>query len=633
MPRLTRRKQKGQALPLGIALLVSSVLFTIVLYNTGQTASEKSRLTNTADAATYSGLIWQARALNFQAYTNRAMVANHVSIGQMVSLTSWTKYAYILARNIDYIGRWFPIVAGITGAAKEFTEGLDDVMVTIAEVFIPVVDNVNAVLTQSQRAVYLASFAATPGIVSEVVQKNDNRYNATSAYALVGMGENAVDWNNFSNRYDDDESLLRKADVVNRSKDEFTRNRNFSGGRINLGVVKVWLKKEGESRLVSEDSSTSTNNWLNNNDSSESNLEWEWKGKDSYSFHIKVLHWDGWDHDEVPLGWGSRYVNGDFECDETANQSRWWWFGSGCTRYLNENRRGEMLADTENEELDVDYEGIRAYYDLSDLSQENKDPRLALRIQVELPENEVRTASKIDGIGSSSTPNSTSGNGLGQGVFGTEDRMASGGMAAISSGELFFHPPDDYLPSNRRGRYEIASLFSPYWEVRLTKTPVQRRFMAWALRDTALLTQGASGIVDGVDRFISDKTEELERLYQLVAELEDQIDNTTDNALRTQLENRLNSTNSEIAQLESINVDTSQVATGLNQGMAQGMTSISNTNISSYQQMLNNYAGQQSQSIADDFQNQIVDQVTDQMQESLENAMENAVENALSSML
>ncbi|MEW8624462.1 MAG: Tad domain-containing protein [Candidatus Thiodiazotropha sp.] len=634
MPEVTRRKQKGQALPLGIALLVSSVLFALVLFNTGQTASEKSRLTNTADAAAYSGLIWQARALNFQAYTNRAMVANHVSIGQMVSLTSWTKYAYILARNIDYIGRWFPIVGAVTAAAKQFTNGLDNVMVTIAEVFIPVVDNLNAVLSQSQRAIYLASFAATPAIVSEVVEKNDSRYNATSAYALIGMGENAVKWNNFATRYDDNESHLRNADVVNRSKDEFTQSRNFTGGRINLGVVKVWLKKEGESRLVSEESSPDTNYWFNNNNNnSGSNLEWEWKGKDTYSFHIKVLKWDGWDHDEVPLGWGSRYVNGDFECDETEYENRWWWFGSGCTRYLDENRRAEMLADGENEELDVNYEGIRAYYDLADLSQNNKDPRLALRIQVELPQDEVRTASKIEGVGSTSVPNSTAGNGLGQGVFGTEDRMAGGGMAAISSGELFFHPPDDYLPENRRGRYEIASLFSPYWEVRLAKTPIQRRFMAWALRDSSLITQGASGVVDGVDRFISDKTEELERLYQIVEDLQRQIENATNGTLRTQLENQLSLTNAEITQLQSINVDTSQVSAGLQQGLSQGLSHLGNANVNHYQQMLNNYAAQQGQSIVNDFENQIVDQVTDQMHESLENAMENAVENAMSSML
>lgn len=114
-------KQSGQALPLGIAFLMSTVLLALVLFNTGQSASERARLMNTADAAAYSGLIWQARALNFQAYTNRAMVANQVSIGQLVSLTSWTQYAYHVARNIDEIGTYFPVIRPYTQLAETIT--------------------------------------------------------------------------------------------------------------------------------------------------------------------------------------------------------------------------------------------------------------------------------------------------------------------------------------------------------------------------------------------------------------------------------------------------------------------------------------------------------------------------------
>ncbi|MEW8525758.1 MAG: pilus assembly protein TadG-related protein, partial [Candidatus Thiodiazotropha endolucinida] len=61
MTHIFRSKETGQALPLGIAFLMSTILLGLVLFNTGQTASEKSRLVNTADAAAYSGLIWQAR--------------------------------------------------------------------------------------------------------------------------------------------------------------------------------------------------------------------------------------------------------------------------------------------------------------------------------------------------------------------------------------------------------------------------------------------------------------------------------------------------------------------------------------------------------------------------------------------
>ncbi|MET0006201.1 MAG: hypothetical protein ABW087_21630 [Candidatus Thiodiazotropha sp.] len=143
---------------------------------------------------------------------------------------------------------------------------IDGVMVNIAEAFIPVIDTVNGVLSQSQHAIFLASFAATPGIVREVVERNDNRYNADTAYAVIGMGQNGVNWSSFTERYEDNDGLLRKANVVNRSKDEFTSSRNLRTGdmlpgapnRLDLGIVRVWVKKEGSTNFISEESTSSS---------------------------------------------------------------------------------------------------------------------------------------------------------------------------------------------------------------------------------------------------------------------------------------------------------------------------------------------------------------------------------------
>ncbi len=644
---MLRSKETGQALPLGIAFLMSTVLLGLVLFNTGQTASEKSRIVNTADAAVYSGLVWQARALNFQAYTNRAMVANNVSVGQMVSLTSWTKYAYIVARNIDYIGNFFPVVKPYTSMAKSVTDMIDSAAVNIAEAFISVIDTVDGVLSQTQRAVFLASFAATPDIVREVVEKNDNRYNVGTAYAVIGMGQNAVNWNNFTKRYDDSEGLLRKADVVNRSKDEFTNSRNLNTSQLlpgapnvlNLGLVRAWVKKEGTTRLVSEETTSSTGSIFQNNNTT-SQLEWEWKGKDTLSFHIEVWgcdwHGCGWDHDEIPLGWGERYLNGDFECEDDQGQYYWWWSlfsNNGCPRYMQENRTAERIAYTEREELDAEYEGIRAYYDLQDLSSGNRDPRLALRIQVELPQNQIRTASKIEGLGSYSVPQNELRTGIGEGMFGTEDQMAGDGMAAIANGELFFHPPDDYDPARRGGRHEIASLFNPYWEVRLTKTTNANRFMAWALRDESLLTDGASGISSGVERYMRDKEEEIEQLQDLQASLEQQLDDTLDEARRNELESELASVTSQISILESTEYNTDILTDSLQQGMSQGISQAAQTQVNHYEQMLQQYGEQQVDQIASDFEDEIVNQVTDQMEQALQDAIEEAAESAITSFL
>ncbi|MBT2971620.1 MAG: Tad domain-containing protein [Candidatus Thiodiazotropha sp. (ex Ctena orbiculata)] len=639
------KKETGQALPLGIAFLMSTILLGLVLFNTGQTASEKSRLVNAADAAAYSGLIWQARALNYQAYTNRAMVANQVSIGQMVSLTSWTQYAYIVARNIDYIGDWFPIVKPYTQAAESITSMIDSVMVNIAEAFVSVIDSVNGVLSQSQQAVFMASFAATPGIVREVVERNDSRYSVDTAYAVIGMGQNAVNWNNFTERYENNQGLLRKADVINRSKDEFTNSRNLRTGdmlpgapnRLDLGIIRVWIKKEGRTNLISEESSTGSNLFQSNN--STSNLEWEWKAKYTLSFHIEVWDCDhrgcGWDHDEIPLGWGSRYVNGDFECDDSQySSSNWWgWFfyNDGCPRYMQENRWAERLANMEKEELDADYEGIRAYYDLQDLSQTNRDPRLVLRIEVELPQNHVRTASKIDGLGSDSVPSEELRTGIGQGMFGTQDQMVGNGLAAISTGELFFHPPDDYNPSRRTGRYEITSLFNPYWEVKLADTPYSNRFMAWALRDSSLLSDSASGVAAGIQHYIGEREEELQRLLALEESLQEDLNRTTDPVRRADLVSELATVDADINQLQNMDYNTGLVQNNLQHGIEQGISSAAQTQVGRYEQMLEQYAHQQADQYVDQFEDEIVDQVTDQLEQALEDAVEEALESAITS--
>src|SRR5688572_5605171 len=87
-----KRAQRGQALVYGIFILVGGLASLFFLFNTGQLTREKTKLVNTSDAVAYSAGVMNARALNFQAYTNRAMVANTVAIAQLVSLSSWIQY-------------------------------------------------------------------------------------------------------------------------------------------------------------------------------------------------------------------------------------------------------------------------------------------------------------------------------------------------------------------------------------------------------------------------------------------------------------------------------------------------------------------------------------------------------------
>jgi len=86
------QKQKGQAMLFGLLFLAVSIMTLLVLYNQGQLVKNRVQIENAADAAVYSQAKLAARNQNFAAYTNRAMVANEVSIGQMVALLSWAKH-------------------------------------------------------------------------------------------------------------------------------------------------------------------------------------------------------------------------------------------------------------------------------------------------------------------------------------------------------------------------------------------------------------------------------------------------------------------------------------------------------------------------------------------------------------
>src|SRR5690606_10432913 len=84
-------RQNGQAIIFGLLFLAVVVMALLILYNQGQLVNDRVQLENAADATVYSQAKLAARNQNFIAYTNRAMVANETSIGQMVALLTWAK--------------------------------------------------------------------------------------------------------------------------------------------------------------------------------------------------------------------------------------------------------------------------------------------------------------------------------------------------------------------------------------------------------------------------------------------------------------------------------------------------------------------------------------------------------------
>lgn len=467
----TKRTQIGQALPIGLALIMMGALATLVLFNTGKLAAEKSNVANTADAAVYSGLVWQARTLNFQAYTNRAMVANQVSIAQLVSIGSWTNYGRISARNLDYAIGWIPVVAPFTSAAVSIMEQVENVVQNAVKIAIPIINAINDVLSIAQEAVYNASYAVTPEVVSSIVKSNDPRYRASSTYALAAQARNASAWEGLSERYkSESDEIQRKVGVIEASRDEFSANRSWDKmghlpSRIYVTPIdRFKIVKEGGTRLVYSDDT------------------WEWRGKDTLS-----VHWDHfscwrckWRSQELPMGWGQNYAYSNSECPS-----------GDCSNWMRSNQRAEELADLEGESLSDVYSGVKSYRSLKDLSKNSRDVRLTLHVEVEVGDGNIRTAEKINRLGSASSPLGKLKTGLEPGLFYTDDYYSDDDMASMSSAEVFFERPvldsGDQLQVTGVGSVnEYANLFNPYWDVRLIEVSEKERQLAWLSRDPAL---------------------------------------------------------------------------------------------------------------------------------------------------
>ena len=465
--------------------MLFAVALVLALFNTGQMTSEKMRLDNTADAAAYSGMVWQARSLNFDAYTNRAMVANQVAIAQFVSIVSWSNYLQIATQNLATITSFIPYLNAVTNAMAQAASTLSNIAQTVARIAIPVLDTLIDVLSASQTAVQGAAVVATTDIVQEVVRQNDPQYSlSATTYGFLAL--NAVQWLNFTEQYSANAMQTRMQDVTMRSRDGFTSNRGWQFNGPDIGIASVRIIKGGDTRQLSLGDATSR---------TDSNLDWEWKAKDTLSLHFRwrcptFTNPGRWCNSETPMGWGAAYASttGQDFCsywDNSGNCGNLTWTANGSAEYLAEAYSPTSLNG---------YHGVRPYRDVAGLNvdeidESTHDPRLSLTVEVYKPGTAVRT-STIAGIGSPGDPQAAR-NGIGPGMFRLNDNFAGGNMSAISKAEVFFRRPDS--------RNEYANLFNPYWDVHLISSRTER-VASWALKGVLDFTGsvGGGGVVPGL---------------------------------------------------------------------------------------------------------------------------------------
>ncbi len=93
--------RQGQVLVLGLAMIAVLILAFLGMYRNGVLIGAKVKQTHAVDAASYSGALIQARALNMQAYINIAQIGHQMAMAHLVTLGSWAKWASTSGRSLS----------------------------------------------------------------------------------------------------------------------------------------------------------------------------------------------------------------------------------------------------------------------------------------------------------------------------------------------------------------------------------------------------------------------------------------------------------------------------------------------------------------------------------------------------
>lgn len=295
--------ESGQILPVLFAVIAIGLTALMLADRIATAMSDQSRVTDAADSAAYSAAVWTARRLNFVAYTNRAMLANHLSVGHVVAYISWARYVEDSIRGLDQIAKLLKLtgILATVGAAialvkKSFSAGVR-ASETVARGYILATNGYNTALSLAQAdAVSLLEPSQITRLQRRIVAGHDSAFSVNS---LAGINSVPGPWGAITggliiNLYAD---LLQHIDpevrprndpylqdIVNRTisheprLERWLSNSNRRGWQVNLvNVVKI--RKQGNSQRPPEHPA---DNW-------QSSDRLQWSLFDGFPFG-----WGGW---------------------------------------------------------------------------------------------------------------------------------------------------------------------------------------------------------------------------------------------------------------------------------------------------------------------------------------------------
>ena len=458
-------RQRGQALVLGLLMAAAGLVALIVLYNLGQTVEARQRLTHAADAAAYSGALEQARALNAMAYLNRTQVAHQVAMAHLVTLGASAQYARTMQtqrnRGNPPAGLIAMLFGPDAGLAYQSAQAVPDAEQRLAAAFAEHDRVVHQVLEGAAASMTGGLAAARDRIMRKVLSANFPA-SAPGAGTPGGHAETpslrllADGWPGFvERRIATREAGLRPA--VEQAVERYGFLQRRSGTRRNPWMVspvcplhRHELRRRGST-------------WLG--------PDGRWGALDTQSYHaLRSNRWRGCYFREYAMGWGTaqgqkiKAPDGLEYVDEPpldfSDQDFW--------RWVELSTNWDLLDDVTNP-LANSYamaavqrwpgRGLPAYRDIM-LSRSGDPLRFAVAVQL------AGSALKTTDAGSAVRAP--------LGRFGYAALGRAGNVTVTSAAETYFSRPE----SRADGRDELATLFRPYWQARLSAVSASEAALA-----------------------------------------------------------------------------------------------------------------------------------------------------------
>jgi len=543
--------QQGQASVFVLAMLGVVILITVFLYQSGRLTSEKMQIQNGADAAAFGASVLEARSLNFAAYTNRAMVANEVAVGQLVGLLSFAdelktsrKYAEVYAIILDAIGTALsasvvlapagaPIIAIGEGIATigNVLGTVGDTLQSFFKKIIPpaikVLSIINRAYSTSQKIYQGATYALILKYVDQSLQDNvalasDEKGPTLSPFGFVAMlGHIPSSWSGYTRIYsaaDDDkksQGMQRLAATVRANRDGFSsgdphdktnRNWNFDLVR-DFRIVKFSYGADsvGASELRATDKSYA---WT-----AADGLVFEAKLKVSVKIPLtkKSIH-ESW-------GWNLPFGTGGFQAIETdAEKLQLLDILPSTPKSIYGPRDQEVYGGAGNSGHLTAWPGIMAEmsgntvakYDGGLHSYRDSDEGYKPLFSFSAPYFLVGVTKPLKDLKKQGPKFSDH--------YDLYEYTASGSdqsntIGAIAKSELYFARPTVE-------QVEKPNVFRPYWQARLVETSNSERFLALAIQqETVWLTADEADLIGGESKILSDIMNVLAKVQQAIGKI------------------------------------------------------------------------------------------------------------------